>query len=524
MSSAPLGGAANAPGSPQKETGKQRSARIPLDYYKQRTPLERWKLGLSLLALVAAVGYWGWGFAQGSKGDQRYSRGPVCSVHSAWEVRCDACHDSFAGLNPGGFKKVSDVKCQACHFGPQHMPNEKVESVPSCGGCHRDHRGREASLVRLPDSDCTSCHRDLGAHSTGHAFPGIAFTPAITSFATDHPEFLRSKTDPGRVKFNHKQHLTPGQVHSAGAGGGWTLGKILANTDKATYERYKNAPWQEKKGDDDFVQLDCASCHRLDAGDLVPGERVAGLPEGLLQPRAPGAYMQPITFEIQCKACHPLNFDANVKGADDRPLWAPHRVQPPELRHFLEGVYASRALGEKSSDVLFGKLISPRTPLPGKAGSPEEKASEVIRGKANGSLQFLLANCSKCHYEGDGRQDTPLAEKSLIPPADIPMVWQQYAKFSHVAHRAMNCKDCHAAAYDSVTHKDVLLPAIDNCRQCHAPQKSEGDKLIGGVRHGCTDCHNYHHGVAPLQGLGAVARDPKSLLDVQQFLRGAAPK
>ena len=36
-----------------------------------------------------------------------------------------------------------------------------------CGGCHRDHQGRDFSLVHLADADCTSCHRDLKTHMNG---------------------------------------------------------------------------------------------------------------------------------------------------------------------------------------------------------------------------------------------------------------------------------------------------------------------------------------------------------------------
>ena len=31
------------------------------------------------------------------------------------------------------------------------------KAVATCGGCHRDHQGRDGSLVRLPDATCTGC-------------------------------------------------------------------------------------------------------------------------------------------------------------------------------------------------------------------------------------------------------------------------------------------------------------------------------------------------------------------------------
>ena len=115
----------------------------------------------------------------------------------------------------------------------------------------------------------------------------------------------------------------------------------------------------------------------------------------------------------------------------------------------------------------------------------------------------------------------PAAEfPQKIEPSQVPSVWYKHAKFNHASHRAMDCRSCHEQAYASTTHTDVLLPQIDNCKQCHGPARKEGGKQVAGVRHDCTECHSYHHGAAPLQGLGAAARDPKTPLSVGDFLRG----
>src|SRR5262249_40944593 len=116
--------------------------------------------------------------------------------------------------------------------------------------------------------------------------------------------------------------------------------------------------------------------------------------------------------------------------------------------------------------------------------------------------------------------------------ASIPDVWYLHAKFDHVSHRAVDCRQCHKNAYAfetdgtanphaSTTHKDVLVPGVANCRMCHSPSRTEGGLAVGGARSDCTECHRYHHGDRPLQGIGAWELGPKNSVDVQGFLRGA---
>src|SRR5262249_25003340 len=145
---------------------------------------------------------------------------------------------------------------QTCHAGPEHHASQKAADTPSCAGCHRDHRGRDASLVRVADAMCTACHDvKQGSYAEVHRFGP----------PPNHPEFqkIRDKaSDPGRVKVNHKLHLTEGQVSEPG-GKPCTLGRIA---DPAQRKRY--ADRQDAKADSAAVKLDCAACHQLDSGDL----------------------------------------------------------------------------------------------------------------------------------------------------------------------------------------------------------------------------------------------------------------
>ncbi len=81
-----------------QETGKQRAARIPLDYFKHSDAMSRWKFYLSVTALALAVLYLGSGFLLGQRSESRYSHGPVHAVHQAWESQCEVCHVPFSPI------------------------------------------------------------------------------------------------------------------------------------------------------------------------------------------------------------------------------------------------------------------------------------------------------------------------------------------------------------------------------------------------------------------------------------------
>jgi hypothetical protein len=522
-----------------QQTGKQRAARIPLDYYKRPNWLERWKGWLALLALVVTAGWVAAGFFQRGGGTARYSRGPVAAVHAAWNDRCEACHADFSpvssrgvGVAFHGTDLATDANCKTCHAGPPHHPNQKADaSLPSCGACHRDHRGTDASLVRLADADCTQCHAGLKAHASDPA--KVDSADAVTAFATAHPDFAPlKKPDPGKLKFNHKLHMTPGQAEGKDPSESvrMTLGEIA---DKDLREYYRNQPWQKDHTDNkDAVILDCFSCHRLDKGDFAGKGRPHDVNAAAMPTRAAGAYVLPVSYETSCKACHPLTFDPNLKGKDGAPVSVPHHLQPAEVDSFLWGAYVDAYLNRKGGAAEPKPAAGPDRPLPGKPTRAEaeaqarrdvEKVKEDLfaepKGEAKRAATYVLSGkttCGECHsFEEGGKR---------IAPPNVPDVWFTKAKFNHASHRALDCKGCHAAAYTSAKSEDVLLPDVANCRQCHSPAHSGTDgQPAGGVRHDCTECHTYHGLGDPgrLQGLGAAARDPKPRQpDVEKFLTG----
>jgi hypothetical protein len=500
---------------PAPETGKQRASRIPLDYYKRPNALDRWKNGLAAVALVVPIGWVASGWLRSDGGQLAYSRGPVASVHATWEENCTACHTPFTPIGGNtwatpilGQVHTSDEKCQTCHAGEPHHKSQMREL--SCAACHHDHRGRDASLVRLADADCTQCHSDLAAN-TKEANPHYV---NVDAFSTHPPIRVLRGADPGKLKFNHKLHLTLGMRRENGDPV-WTVGMIQPSDRK----RYG-------KDDREPVQLTCASCHQVDSGDfdVKPDQPSIMHVAARSTTRSPGAYMVPITYENHCRACHPLTL--NSKSPDERnaiPITIPHGLQPEEVRDFVWGALANQRAANMPE---LRDWI--RRPMPGK--DPSQKAEETRKaidqevnnlekalypvrlGQAERILFGGKQTCSECHAYEDHAGPVP----KRVEATALRDMWFDHAVFNHTAHRAVECTACHERANQSTESIDVLLPNIDNCQKCH---KAGG----GGARSDCTGCHRYHNGDNPRQGIGAAKRDPRKRLSIEQLLAGSAP-
>lgn len=522
-----------------QESGKQRASRIQLDYYKKPSRMDRIKHRLVWLFLLGPLLWMGWTFASGDRQSATFSRGQVSGFHSAWNNNCSICHADFEPISSqsvamtwlghvSGKKLTSDTRCESCHTAPVHHTNQKLDSTPSCGGCHREHQGQNASLVRLPDSDCTSCHGGMQPHLTGGS---PRFAAAITSFANPsggHPNFRLLKEnakDPGSIKFNHQLHLTRG-LSLASNGKPWTFADI-PDTERARFGYQKGMPLSAA------IQLDCKSCHSLDPADNQPSQAAfARIPKSLLQPRTPGSYFQPVVYEMHCQACHPLSFDDKEPSRQ-----VPHRFQPDELKAYLEGFYSQKELA-KTKEFEAPVQVRPK-PLPGK--NPLEPIKESVRKQVDQKVTLAMNNlflgkktCGECHFGSDDSNPNPIgfnripgkirtgfdpaskatawlqegrAPQGAIWPS-IPALWLPSSRFDHAAHRFTECATCHQGATKSVTKNDILIPDVNNCRECHGPVSFNPKGMDGGARHDCVECHAYHHGDRPYQGIGSKTWDP----------------
>jgi hypothetical protein len=479
-----------------RESAKQRARRMPLDYCKGLSQLDRLKWLLTGLVCAAVGGYLAWtlgGWAVGNENAARqYSPAPVASVHAVWDGQCAACHAPGQSLRQDGQAistvgasvfghSAGDVRCVSCHAGPPHHANQIAGEVWSCSGCHRDHQGRDADLTRMADATCTRCHARIEQHREGVSLLSPP-TESVTSFAVDHPAFRSLKSaDPGRLKFNHRLHLLPGQAPQAAKA---SAKKTLADVPEQ-YREFLIAP--QRLADlplDTVIQLDCADCHVTDSG---------GIP-------AAGDTMQPIDFEQHCAACHRGELVAEVASEGSAQLLqVPHGLQPTAIRPLLAGL-ANPPMGLP--------ILSPNAPLqpipgktPGQNLAQTTEPSSVARVVAAEQALRGEHRCGKCHE----------FEEDTIAPTRVPSIWLAHGRFDHSSHRAMHCYECHdrerlattAEGKPPLDDHRPILPDIENCRRCHVPM------TVGrttGARHDCSGCHRYHAGDQPPHGRGAPAR------------------
>jgi hypothetical protein len=531
-----------------RETGKDRWNRIPKDYFKKSDKIHRTKFLLSVGALVLALGWWASGqdwtgswIRTTDLNSLRTNHGPVAEVHRSWENKCEVCHVPFEPIDGRPLlssvstpaSRSSDQLCIACHAGPSHHENAIETDVKGCAECHRDHRGREASLVRLNDMECTRCHADLKSHMK-EAGPR-KFENAINAFALgegNHPSFrpeAASYADPkkpvelSKLKFNHALHMSPGLTKNLGDSP-YTIDKIPVKAEQA---RYQADPKTKA------VILECASCHVLDATDLKPGSRTA--PAGYpATDRAGGKYYLPVTFEGSCRACHIQTYAPITTGPDALPIEATHGIPPAEVSQAVRANYAALVVAE---DPQILDTYIPKARLRGKTPT-DTKVKDRVDSLVKAAEEVLFkseSGCVECHYTADGKPDGDWSQG--VAATRVPQVWFTHAQFDHTAHRGVSCRDCHAEAFAiddsgkpvpnaSVVHTDVLNPNIDNCVKCHAPQSGGGffsrpSSMTGGVRFDCNECHTYHNGKHPLAGPGALAEDAGQHRSIDDFIAGA---
>ena len=533
----------------QRPTGAQEVIRR-LDAVRQTEPGKRkgrpWLRKRYLVpALVLAVAVLG--IVQLRRGFA--SPGELTQAHQSLAADCAACHGEprpVLGYAP----PREDQRCQKCHMDSAmtatHHASQKVSLTPNCGTCHSDHRGRSSSLHHVADRDCLVCHKDLGQAMEGKS--GYANT--VGTFVDEHPDFRDlHKGDPGKLKFNHKYHMTPG-IALAKGGKEFTLEKIAADSRP----RYREA--QADKKDTAPVALQCGSCHqpahpdqpsREDQPD--PAEDRAGWEKWgreyyrqrlsrrrpgtgfLLPPQKPGAYMAPINYETHCAACHPLDYD---NPRIYKPI--PHGKQPNEVKAFLTAVYSEKY--RRNPQELAARPVA-FFPLPGKSfGSANgpTPGPELIQQKVDIWMRSLLEGkrtCGECHVAADGG-DLTVTTRVIARP-QVPAVWLEHARFDHNAHtvRGISCKECHTGAYDtgdrdrlaaySLPRKGaetVMIEGIQNCRRCHSPAPA-ARFTRAGLQAGtdCATCHSYHHGKAGLGGQREAGLNATPVRQLEALLR-----
>jgi len=424
-------------------TTKNLAQRMDLQYFKQPHPFRSWRLWLSILIPVVALG---WFAAQRARSEKVYSSGPLSAAHAVLGKQCNVCHVTTLGIFRA---KVSDEACSKCHDAPAHH-TDNVTFTVSCSSCHLEHGG-SLRLANTESSSCTQCHSDL---HTRNKSPHYARN--VKDFDKSHPEFAALRPgagDPGQIKLNHYAHLRPNLESPTGP-----------------------------------VQMDCQDCHRVKA---MQGSWPYAMSQAAPQPQTLMAgvsadarhshsldCMLPILYASQCAGCHvkDLLFDKRFDPA-------PHD-RPEVVQAFLVQKY-SDYFGSRPG--ALSETIAPERILPGKMKLPlpdphtrQEWMDEQIM---LADVLLFGKGCKLCHVMSERDGSLPVVAKSSIPAR-----WFLHADFNHESHRLLTCTACHGRTPESRQTSDILLPGIATCRICHQDSGPRHDAASAR----CSECHSYH--------------------------------
>jgi len=391
--------------------------------------------GISLVAIVVVLaGCFVYPIVKGRYSG--WSSGPVANAHRMIEHDCQRCH-----LSP--FERVEDRECLNCHTMSEHakgypdfVASHKGVEV-RCAQCHMEHNG-DHGLVLRDSRQCVSCHADM--KNPGRDVLHVA------NFA-HHPEFRVSLVD-GAGKMR-RVNVTESE-------------KVVDTTPiKLNHALHLQ---EGLRGPQGATTLQCKACHQLakDTGQMMP-----------------------IRFDAHCRECHSLGFDERLPDSQ-----LPHgdgEVVYPTL--FAE--YAKLLLLEGGARKSDGLRI-----LPGGGDSPDSAQplspdAKLVQSNARRTEEevFTRTGCFLCH----DYREKPLSEQGVgktrytITKPEIPSVWMTKARFDHGAHEETSCESCHEKTRKSSETRDLLLPSIAVCRQCHMQ-----DAGPGFVESQCGQCHAYH--------------------------------
>lgn len=373
----------------------------------------------------------------GVPSDHAWISGPMHRAHQFYGQNCNVCHEK-------PFVQVEDAACVKCHAQTAQHVDPTFFDLPTftqtaCQSCHKEHQG-DTGVIRTDEAICTDCHRDLKTLVPDSKLHDVRH------FGSDHPPFKLTLTGFRDGKdVVQRVEMRPGQP--------------IQEASNLIFDHKVHLKRDGIKGPEGKVQLACATCH---------------------QPEPGGAGMLPIRMETMCQNCHRLDFES-----DDPQNQVPHGKAEVVLG-YLEAYYARRALEGGYPDATAPEVVRTRR-RPGTPLNPEQQreilawSRQQAREMAGEIFQFR--GCNTCHQVQQVSQDPPQWD---VLPARVNAHWFRKARFTHLKHETMACGDCHEAQ-DSAKSTDVLIPGIDNCRQCHG---DDGDSTR--IASACVDCHGFH--------------------------------
>jgi hypothetical protein len=373
--------------------------RIDLSYLKRPALLavlrKRLIWALLAVAMLACVP-----LVLGIGGSRRaVENGPLSEAHAIFEKRCEVCHKQ-------SFRGVTDDACRQCHDGSAH-PAKMVDTGHAiaevhCAQCHVEHRGK-LRLSDLSSGNCTGCHADIAAHSTGAKVKNVsAFEPG------KHPEFRTMMLPDTRpIKLNHAAHMP---------------------AEAKTIRGMK-------------LPMKCIDCH-------VPDRA------------SPTNQLLPVTFEQNCKSCHSRELEFDVYQVLGTRVPAPHTKDAKAIREIIVAAYQKKLAADPG--VVRKPLGNDLDPQPSAAAWLER----VVRDSEQYLFGRKCGYCHQTGGEGLVQKVNRIAGRYVeSKPEGAP--WLERGEFSHRSHRAVECESCHTRARTSAKTEDVLIPEMKSCFQCH---------------------------------------------------------
>ena len=166
---------------------------------------------------------------------------------------------------------------------------------------------------------------------------------------------------------------------------------------------------------------------------------------------------KPVRFADDCQRCHKLTFTRDYPDAE-----VPHGGDARLAKSYVIETLAGNRNVATRSPMEMRRLLA--------QGALTIRTDERIVAAAE---HVLKVKCSLCHEMRD----------TITKPV-LRTQWLK-SRFTHTAHRNLDCESCHDKARNSTNTADVLMPARDKCVACHGAKAA-------GSHSSCMSCHVYH--------------------------------
>jgi hypothetical protein len=111
------------------------------------------------------------------------------------------------------------------------------------------------------------------------------------------------------------------------------------------------------------------------------------------------------------------------------------------------------------------------------------KAQQVSEDLFEARVCIVCHEVTKAVIQGESGKEIAWG----VVPVHVASTWMPKARFDHVKHRTNKCADCHSVE-KSRSSADIAIPAIVDCRACHAGNKPAPGKVVST----CIACHGFH--------------------------------